>query len=615
MKLFKKREKKEKEITAKGIFDNCLFAVKEYLKFYKKYAVLWIVIMLAWAVYMAYNNTYYVKFLVSFIESRSPFINIVILVSTMFAAILVVKFCETKYVYDIETVDERFSKHINKLIFKKAANVELACYEDAEFYNKYTRALDNTPERIQNVFYGILQILSAFALVVFYMTVMMKTDPYIAVFLVFPIIGNFVFGRWLNSIDQKRYKENTRNARIIDYVLRVLHLGQYAKEMRITGVYDMMQKKHSDAVGKNLRIWDRFALGSGAVYWGQVQFNYLMIFEGILLYCSYRALVSGTIDLAEMTIFTSVMTAASWRIIGLFEYSMELHNDCIYIQNVREFLNYKERIPEDGKGLSVPEAIDTIEFRNVTFKYDGSSEAAVNALSFTVRGGERIALVGHNGAGKSTIVKLLLRLYDPDEGVILLNGIDIREYEVRSYRKLFSAAFQDYKVFAMSVLDNITMGAECEDTEEAARTALEKVGLWDKVEGLEKSMNTTMTREFDDSGAVFSGGQYQKLAVARALVQNGRCMVFDEPSSALDPIAEYDLFNAIMEATENKTVFLISHRLSSVKSADKILMFENGCLVESGTHSALMSKGGAYADMFIHQAKSYLAAGGEEEAV
>lgn len=612
MSFLKKKEKKEKDITVKGILDNCIFSVREYLKFYKGYAVACIILMLAWGVFESYRDTYYMKSLVGYIESRSPFIKIAVLIFIMFLLNAIINMCDTKFGYAIESVNERFNKHINKRIFKKAANVELACYEDASFYNKYTRALDNTPNRISNVSYGVFCVIRELFMVIFYVSVMARTDPGICVFIIFPIIGNFVFGKWLNNIDQKRYKENTRNARVIDYVLRVLHLGQYAKEMRITGVYDMMQKKHSDAVKSNLRVWDRFAFRSGAVYWGQVQFTYLMIFEGILLYCSYRALVSGTISLAEMTIFTTVMTSASWSIIRLFQWIMEMHNDCIYIQNAREFLNYEEKIPEDKKGISAPEKIDSIEFRNVTFKYKDCSEAAVKNLSFTVHGGERVALVGHNGAGKSTIVKLLLRLYDPTDGAILLNGTDIREYEVKSYRKLFSAAFQDYKVLAMSVLDNITMGAECTDAEAAARAALEKVGLLDKVEELEKGMYTTMTREFDDSGAVFSGGQYQKLAVARALVQNGDIMVFDEPSSALDPIAEYDLFNTIMEETENKTVFLISHRLSSVKAADKILMFENGCLVESDTHDALMAKGGAYADMFIHQAKSYLAVEGSE---
>ena len=308
-----------------------------------------------------------------------------------------------------------------------------------------------------------------------------------------------------------------------------------------------------------------------------------------------------------MTILTTTMTSAAWGIIYMFNAVMEIHKEGTYIQNARDFLDYREKIPEDGEGKATPTEIESIEFRNVSFTYVGEDKPALENVSFTLRKGQTAALVGHNGAGKSTLVKLLLRLYDPDSGVILLNGVDIREYRLRAYRNMFSAAFQDHQIIAMSVLENMMMGASEQRSEKRATELLHKVGLYEKISSLDNGIHTVMTREFDDKGAVLSGGQYQKLAVARAIMQNGQCMIFDEPSSALDPIAEYELFSAIMSETVDKTTVIISHRLSSVKSADVIYMLSGGSVAEKGTHEELMKKNGQYADMYRHQAYSYLA--------
>ena len=205
-------------------------------------------------------------------------------------------------------------------------------------------------------------------------------------------------------------------------------------------------------------------------------------------------------------------------------------------------------------------------------------------------------------------IKLLLRLYDVDEGEILLDGINIKEYKLSEYRALFSAAFQDYQVIAMSVLDNLTMGKNIPNAEEKANKLIREVGLEARVNAMPRGIHNNLTREFDDEGAVLSGGESQKLAVARALMQNGEYMIFDEPSAALDPIAEFELFKTIIEKSEGKAVVLISHRLSSVRNADVIYMLSGGAVIEEGTHSSLMESDGKYAEMFRMQAKNYLAA-------
>ncbi len=224
-------------------------------------------------------------------------------------------------------------------------------------------------------------------------------------------------------------------------------------------------------------------------------------------------------------------------------------------------------------------------------------------------GGMTYALVGYNGAGKTTIIKLLLRFYDPTKGQIFLNGRDIREYDLRKYRALFATAFQDNRMFSMSVSDNVVMGEDIDNdhVEDEVSRALKLSGAYDKVMTLPKGLDNILTKEFDDNGAVLSGGEYQKLVVARAFVKECPFKIFDEPSSALDPIAEATLFDNIYESCRHNTLVFISHRLSSVQNADWVYLLSDKTVKEEGTHQMLMDKKGLYADMYTKQARNYLA--------
>ena len=254
---------------------------------------------------------------------------------------------------------------------------------------------------------------------------------------------------------------------------------------------------------------------------------------------------------------------------------------------------------------------ETLEFDHVSFSY--KEEETIKDLSFTIKEGEIAALVGHNGAGKTTIIKLLLRLYDPVSGVIRLNGRDIREYNLHAYRELFVVTFQDFSIFGLTVMENVLMGRHGENDEQVAADALKKAGMYDKVMSLPNGMHTVMTKEFDADGVVFSGGESQKIAVARTFAKDSYIKIFDEPSSALDPIAEYELFQNIMKEGSDHTMFFISHRLSSVKKCDMVFMLEGGRLIEEGSHTELMARNGSYAKMYRRQAMNYLALDTDEE--
>ena len=310
---------------------------------------------------------------------------------------------------------------------------------------------------------------------------------------------------------------------------------------------------------------------------------------------------------------TSLMVAMTWILIRLFENIMDIMKNGIFINNLRGFLEYVEEIPQDQDGEEPGQVFESLEFRNVSFSYE--NEQTIKNLSFVINKGQTIALVGHNGAGKTTIIKLLLRLYDPTSGMILYNGRDIREYNLKAYKELFATTFQDFQMFGMTIKENVLMGRHYENEDQRVITALKKAGVYEKVTTLKDGFHTMMTKEFDAEGAVLSGGETQKIAVARTFVKDAQMKIFDEPSSALDPIAEYELFQNIMKEGDKHTMLFISHRLSSVRNCDKVFMLERGHLIEEGTHDELMAANGSYAQMYKKQAMNYLALENEEEVI
>ncbi len=504
---------------------------------------------------------------------------------------------------------------IYRKLYAKAKNVELKCYEDPDFYNRYTMAMDGAEEKITAVIRSVFGALcGAFAaVVVFYL--MYDIDHYAIIFIISPLLGNFLFGNYKNKYEFKRYKEQAPNDKVLNYVSRMMYLPDGAKEIRLSNVFNLMNRQYKQATDDNVKIAGKYAWANASLNFFRITFTFTVIFEGVLIYAIYRNRVTGTISLAQLTIMTSLMVAMTWILIRVFENIMDIMKNAMFINNLKDFLEYKEEIPEDQDGIMPSPEFESIEFKNVSFAYKKGGKDTIHDLSFKITAGQNAALVGHNGAGKTTIIKLLIRLYDPTGGTIYYNGRDIREYNLKAYRELFATTFQDFQLFGMTVKENVLMGRHYENEDEMVISALKRAGVYEKIETLPKGINNMMTKEFDDDGAVLSGGESQKVAVARTFIKEAPMKIFDEPSSALDPIAEYDLFKNIMKEGRDHTMLFISHRLSSVKNCDKVFMLEKGTLIEEGTHSELMAANAAYAQMYKKQAMNYLAIENEEEVI
>ncbi|MGN0378497.1 MAG: ABC transporter ATP-binding protein [Butyrivibrio sp.] len=605
------KAKKENKLR---IFANNAYAVKTVWSISKSrviHTALGSIIGYAEWIFM---SIFFLRYVINAIETEAPFETIL-----FFIGICFVVFCLLA-IYDgylkaviYPCTDNKIYRVLYRRLYAKARNVELRCFEDADFYNRYTMALDGSAQKMTasvnyffSVVFGVIAAATAF-------WSMFSIDPWSVLFVISPIIGNFVFGGLMNKIWGGRYVDTIRNNRIAEYVNRVMHLAEYAKEIRYSSIHDLMIKRYNEAMDRNCKVADKYGKKAVAYTWAQNVTTFALVFEGIMIYAAYRTIVSKTMGLAELAIMFTAMSTSSWILIGLFNNLMEAIKNGQFLEYFRTFMEYKEKIPENQDG-KMPEKIRLIEFRNVCFEYK-ENEPVINNLSFRIEGDKVCALVGHNGAGKSTIIKLLFRLYDPTSGEILVNGINIKEYNLKAYRRQFSAAFQDYKVMAMSVRDNVLMGGKFDNPDETAERALKCAGVWDKVASLSNGINTIMTKEFRDDGAVLSGGEQQKIVVARAFAQQASVKVFDEPSSALDPIAEYDLYKGIMNESKGHITLFISHRLSSVKDADEVFMLENGTVIEQGTHRQLMDMNGKYCEMFTKQAQNYLADENYKEGV
>ncbi|MDP4089624.1 MAG: ABC transporter ATP-binding protein [Bacillota bacterium] len=610
-----KDKKKQKDISNLTSVKNNIYAMKLVWGFDKPIILHAMMLSVLGYFEWIFYSAFFMRYLINAFEKNMSFQSILVFIlicGVVFIFIALYRSYTNNVT--IPLTNTKIYQGLYMRLYQKARNVELSCFEDSEFYNKYTMAIDGAGDRIQSVVQNVWGILTGVAATVIVFYSMYDIDKIAVLFVIFPIIGNFVFGGIMNKLVLKRYKEGVPNDRVFQYVNRVMYLAEYAKEMRLSNVYRLIKDKYDEAIKRTVNIANKYAPKIIPIEFLKVVFTFSIIFEGVLLYGAYKAMIVKSISLSELAVLSSTMVSATWILIGLFNSIMETMKNGLFVNNLRTFIEYKEVIPEDWDGSMPDPVISSIEFRNVSFSYKDGKYALKN-LNFCIDGNSVVAVVGHNGAGKSTIIKLLFRLYDPTEGEILVNGRNIKEYNLRAYRQLFAAAFQDYKVLALSVKDNVLMGHVVENEDEAVIEALKKAGVQEKVESLPKGINTILTKEFDEDGAILSGGQYQKIVVARAFVQNTPIKVFDEPSSALDPIAEYELYKSIMKESRNKTMIFISHRLSSVRSADRVFMFEHGELIEEGTHEELMKLKGSYADMYTKQAMNYLAVNNIEEGV
>ena len=444
-----------------------------------------------------------------------------------------------------------------------------------------------------------------------YTYIIMSLHPIMILFILTVIAANTLIARRSAKLGYEYTTAMTRLSRRFNYIFRTMVDFKVGKDVRINGADSWLKskfEKESEEYIRDHREQQRKLLGINTLS------DIIGLIQTVVMYgyCGYLA-ISGGITVGSFTVFLGALTAFTGTFNEFVKRFPALGLLSKYIDDYREFLRCAEH---EGKELdtsdisALPEHCD-IEFVNVSFKYPDTDRYVLKNINIKIKAGERLSIVGYNGAGKSTFIKLLCRFYKPTEGKILLGGVDISTYPLPEYRRRLAVVFQDYQLFYMSVRYNIVLNLE--EDPERVRKALAESGILEKIEGLENGIDTSYGRILYYHSRDFSGGETQKIACARAYYRDSPIVILDEPTSALDPVAETQLYGRFNEIIGDKTAVYISHRLASVKFCDSIAVFADGELVERGTHAELMKKNGIYADMFTKQAHYYIENGTDEE--
>ena len=496
-----------------------------------------------------------------------------------------------------------FGNRISVRLMQHAATLDLAQFEDAEIYDHLERARRQTVGRI-GLFTLLLATAQSLVTLITLASVLLLQQPWLLLLLAVAVVPSFLGEAHYASLGYSLLFHWTPERRLLDYLRYMGASDESAKEVKLFGLSDFLVDRYA-------RLSDEFYAENK---WLAVRRNVVstaLVTVGTLgYYAAYAVIIYFTV-LGRYTIGALTFLAGSFRqsrdlIQGVLLSLSQIYEQSLYLSDLFTFFDVQPRVTSKPGARAVPKPIrEGFAFENVGFRYPGSDRWAVRHLTFSIRPQERVALVGENGAGKTTLVKLLARLYDPDEGRILLDGVDLREYDLESMRRNIGVIFQDFVRYEFILKENIgvsqvdALGDEARIREAARRSLADSVAA-----RLEKGYDQMLGHRFD-GGVELSGGEWQKVALGRAYMREAQVLILDEPTASLDARAEYEVFLRFAELTKGKMAVLISHRFSTVRMADRIIVLRGGELVDQGTHEELLARGGLYAELFGLQAAGY----------
>ena len=496
-----------------------------------------------------------------------------------------------------------FSIRSSVKLIAHAATLDLPQFEDSTFYDKLERARRQTTSRVVlmgQLLYQFQDIIT----MVFLAAGLVIFNPWLIILLIVAVIPSFISETYFNRRGYSLARNWTPERRKLDYFRFIGASDQTVKEVKIFGLSPFLQERYASLSEQYYQANRKLAIlraGWGTVLNSLGDGGYYVAYIYII-----RQAIEKIISIGDLTFLAGSFNRMRGLLRGILSRFSAIADSALYLQDFFDFFEMQPEIfsPENAKPLPDP-IREGFTFENVSFAYPNSEKYAVQGISFTLAAGEKLALVGENGAGKTTLVKLLARLYDPTEGRILLDGIDIKEYDLDEYRKKVGVIFQDFVRFQFTVAENIAVGSieEVENRpqiEHAAQRSLADT----VIQKLPNGYDQILGRRFE-AGVDLSGGEWQKVALGRAYMREAQLLILDEPTAALDARAEYEVFQRFAALTEGKTAVLISHRFSTVRMADRILVLEKGKMLELGSHEELLEQGGTYAELFNLQAQGY----------
>ena len=506
---------------------------------------------------------------------------------------------------------ELVCNHIKLKIIEKAKTIDLASFDRPEFYEKLENANREAGMRPLGILNSTFSIISTLISMISFTLILIGLHPLapvvIAVMALPGAIVTYVFRNKQFWYVRRRSKER----RQMEYFSSLVVNKDMVKEVRIMGLADTFIGKYKEAFKKYYTGIKRLVIREGI--W-QMLFALVSLFAHFLLFgfIVYHVVGFGG-EIGDYSLYTGALGSISGGVATLVSATASVYEGTLFIDNMMVFMKEEVTVTPktDTPKKPLRHAPHTIEFRNVSFAYPGTDRKVIKDVSMTFHAGENIVLVGLNGAGKTTLIKLLTRLYDPTEGAIYLDGVDLREYDVRALYDIYGIIFQDFGKYAVSLKENIAYGdVGTEMTDERVREAARKGNATDFIDKMPAGYDTPLMRFFEENGIEPSIGQWQKLSIARAFYKDSDILILDEPTASLDPLAEQEVFNRFADLGENKISVFVSHRLSSATTADKIVVLEDGAIAEIGSHAELMHMRGKYHHLFSTQAQHYVSADG-----
>jgi ATP-binding cassette subfamily B protein len=498
---------------------------------------------------------------------------------------------------------DRYTHHVSVEVMRKAAALDVTVYEDPVFYDRLERARVQATDRlamIQQMGRLIQQSVTAIA----FSAVLIYYSPFLLFLLIAGIIPAFLGESHFAFLTYAKNFRQTPVRRQMDYLRQVGGSKEAAKELKLFNLSKYLTDRFSN-LSHGIYV-ENVALNRRRLFWGGLlailgQLGYY----GAYGFSIYRT-IQGKYSIGDLTLITTAIMQAMANIQMAFSTASGVADQALFLTDLLAFFEMKPRVESKPNGLRTPRPIVRgFEFLNVSFAYPGTTRRVLKDFNFALSPGQRVALIGENGQGKTTIVKLITRLYDPTEGIILLDGIDLREYDLDDLHSEMGVIFQDFMRYEMTARENIQVGRiEVEHAQEEIEYAAEKSLAAGVVATLQGKYDQMLGRRFE-GGVDLSGGEWQKIALARAYLRDAQLLILDEPTAALDARSELEVFERFAELTFGKMALLISHRFSTVRMADRIVVLEAGQLVEEGSHAQLMALGGRYAAMFEMQAASY----------
>lgn len=498
----------------------------------------------------------------------------------------------------------QLSNHVNSLIISKAIGLDLRFFEDPVFYDTMQNARRQADVSALSIVNSTLQMVQQTITLASLLALLVRFSPWLVVIVLVTAVPTFLSQ---SQYAERAFRTVTRRApesRLLNYLEMLLTGIEGVKEIKLFGLGKPLLQRYQALYTRFYQEDSAIAKRRTAagVAWGLLS---NLAYYGSYVWIVLRT-VAGRITLGDMTMYLALFRQSQSSFRSLLDSLNRLYESNLYLDNLMTYLALEPLLVSPPAGLPAPEPMrHGIEFRHVSFRYPGVEEDVLRDVNLRIQPGERIALVGLNGAGKTTLIKLLTRLYDPTEGQVLLDGVDLREYDLESLQQRFGVIFQDFVRYQFTVRENIGFGqVDALDDERRITGAAADGGAAELVASLPQGFDTMLGRRWE-KGKELSGGEWQKIALARAFMRKADVLVLDEPTSALDAEAEYDVFRRFAELMQGRTAVLISHRFSTVRMADRIVVLSSGKIVESGSHAELMRMDGLYARLFNLQASGY----------